>query len=236
MCFEQPGAVSWYELITTDVEGVVDFYTQLFGWTTTEQTLADGGRYIVLGVAGVDFGGIMNIPPQAEGAPPYWGMYVTVKDMESTVQQAEEIGATVIVPPTNIEGTQFSVLQDPQGAVFSVIMYGETPEVSKMVDLFAQHGAISWFELMTSELDAAVTFYTQLFGWTTETMIMENGDPYITIKVAGIPVGGMSKLPPQPENIPPNWGFYVTVKRCGYQCAASTGIGRKRDSPADGCP
>lgn len=209
--FEQPGAVSWYELMTTDVDGAVDFYTQLFGWTTTEQILANGSRYIMLSVDGVYFGGMMTTPPQAEGAPPYWGMYVTVEDMESTVQQAQKSGATVIVPPTMSEGHWFSVLQDPQGAVFSVTAYDEIPEVSKTLELFAQHGAISWFELMTSDLDAAVAFYTELFGWTTDTMIMENGDPYITIKVADIPVGGMSKLPSQPENIPPNWGFYVTV-------------------------
>ena len=64
---------------------------------------------------------------------------------------------------------------------------------------------------MTTDLDAAVKFYTQLFGWTTEETVMENGEKYITANVAGVPMGGISKLPPQPQNIPPNWGLYITV-------------------------
>lgn len=209
--FKQPGAFSWYELMTTDLDGAVNFYTQLFGWTTTESHLTDGGRYIVLNVAGANFGGIMNIPPQAQGAPPYWGMYVTVTDIEATVQQAQALGATIIVPPMTIEGSQFSVIQDPQGAVISLMTYAQPLETPATLDIYTQHGAISWPELMTTDPDAAVNFYTQLFGWTTEETAMNNGEKYITVKVAGVPMGGITKLPPQPQNMPPVWGLYVTV-------------------------
>jgi predicted enzyme related to lactoylglutathione lyase len=209
--FQQPGAFSWYELMTTDVDEAVKFYTQLFGWTTTESQLTDGGQYIALNVAGADFGGIMNIPPQAQGAPPYWGLYVTVTDIEAAVKQAQASGGTVLVQPTTVEGSQFAVLQDPQGAVFSVMTYAQAPETQATVDIYTQHGAISWPELMTTDLDAAVSFYTKLFGWTTEETLMENGERYITVKVAELPVGGISKLPPQTQNIPPYWGLYVTV-------------------------
>jgi predicted enzyme related to lactoylglutathione lyase len=207
--FKQPGAFSWYELMTTDLDGAVKFYTQLFGWKTTESKLSDGGRYIVFNLAGADFGGIMTIPAQAQGAPPYWGLYVTVTDMEATVKQAQAAGAKVFVPPTTIEGSQFAVLQDPQGAVFSLMTYPKPPEI-KAIDVYKQPGAISWSELMTTDPDAAVKFYTQLFGWTTEESVMVNGEKYITVKVAGVPMGGITKLPPQAQ-IPPVWGLYVTV-------------------------
>lgn len=229
--FQQPGAFSWYELMTTDVDGAVEFYTQLFGWTTTKSTLSDGGRYIVLNVAGTAFGGLMTIPPQAQGAPPSWGLYVTVADIEATVQQAQDSGAVIIVPPTTIEGSQFAVLQDPQGAVFSLMTYAQVPDAPATVDIYAQHGAISWPELMTTDLDAAVKFYTQLFGWTTEETVMENGEKYITVNVAGVPMGGISKLPPQPQNIPPYWGLYVTVTDVDASAAQAQELGGKLFMP-----
>lgn len=229
--FQQPGAFSWYELMTTDVDGAVKFYTQLFGWTTTESTLSDGGRYIVLNIADTAFGGIMTIPPQAQGAPPSWGLYVTVADIEATVQQAQASGAMVLIPPTTIEGSQFSVLQDPQGAVFSLMTYPNLPGSPATIDVYTQHGAISWPELMTTDLEAAVTFYTQLFGWTTEETLMENGEKYITVNVAGVPMGGISKLPPQAQNIPPYWGLYVTVTDVDASAEQAQELGGKLFMP-----
>ena len=38
------------------------------------------------------------------------------------------------------------------------------------------HGAFSWNELTTSDPNAAIEFYTKLFGWKTEVMHMDFGD------------------------------------------------------------
>jgi len=42
-----------------------------------------------------------------------------------------------------------------------------------MRDLFKQQGAFSWSELMTTDVEGAKKFYTNLFGWKTEEMPME---------------------------------------------------------------
>lgn len=225
--FKQPGAFSWYELMTSDVDGAVKFYTELLGWTTTESQLSDDGRYIVLTVADTVFGGIMNIPPQAQGAPPSWGLYVTVEDIEASVKQAQNLGAMILVPPMTVEDSQFAVLQDPQGAVFSVMTYPQAPEAPVTMNVYTQHGAISWPELLTNDLDTAVKFYTQLFEWTTEEAVMENGEKYITVNVAGVPVGGITKFPPQSQNIPPVWGLYVTVSDVDTSAKQAQELGGK---------
>ena len=41
-----------------------------------------------------------------------------------------------------------------------------------MDEQYKQHGAFSWSELLTTDVKAAKTFYTQLFGWDTEEMSM----------------------------------------------------------------
>lgn len=79
-----------------------------------------------------------------------------------------------------------------------------------MTDPLKQHGAFSWNELMTSDVDAAKTFYGQLFGWTLEDMNID-GMGYIMAKAGDKEVAGIMGMPPEVGNMPPAWGAYVTV-------------------------
>lgn len=101
----------------------VRFYGELLGWSVAEMPVGDAS-YNVISVGGRDIGGIMAIPPHAAGAFPSWGAYVTVDDADATAQKAQALGARTIVPPTDIPDVgRFYMLQDPQGAVLSVITY-----------------------------------------------------------------------------------------------------------------
>jgi hypothetical protein len=123
--FEQHGAFSWFELMTTDTEAAKTFYGQLFGWEMEDTPLEDT-TYSVIKVGKQEVGGIMSTAvAQVQGSPPsHWGVYVTVSDVEQTATKAQELGAKILVPPTDIPDVgRFAVLQDPQGAVLSVITY-----------------------------------------------------------------------------------------------------------------
>jgi predicted enzyme related to lactoylglutathione lyase len=77
-----------------------------------------------------------------------------------------------------------------------------------MADQFREQGAFSWFELTTTDVRAAETFYSRVFGWTMEPWTGEGS--YTLIKVNGKEVGGMvmgSVTSPKPYG----WGIYVTV-------------------------
>lgn len=117
------GAFSWRELMTTDVEGAKKFYTELFGWKLRDEPMEEG-VYIIASVDDKDVAGIMGMPPEAQGAPSNWGVYITVTDIEATLKKAAELGGKIILPPKAIPDVgQFAVLQDPQGAYFSIFMY-----------------------------------------------------------------------------------------------------------------
>jgi predicted enzyme related to lactoylglutathione lyase len=119
----QHGAFSWSELMTTDVPGAVDFYTKLFGWTTQELPM-EGMSYTLIKVGESEVGGIMAVPPQAEGMPPAGGVYVTVDDVDAIAKTAEKLGGKIIVPPQDIPDVgRFCVIQDPQGAYIAAITY-----------------------------------------------------------------------------------------------------------------
>jgi len=121
--FKQHGAFSWFELTTSDVDAAKSFYAKLFGWDTEDMSMGDM-NYTVVKVGNEGLGGITAVPPQAEGTPPHWGVYVTVDDVDARAAKAEELGGKILVPPTDIPTVgRLSLLQDPQGAVISVITY-----------------------------------------------------------------------------------------------------------------
>ena len=121
--YKQHGAFSWFELMTTDVEGAKTFYTRLFGWETEDMPM-ENLSYTITKIGDEGVGGIMPLPPETEGAPPHWGVYVTVDDVDATVKKAEELGGRVHIPPTDIPNVgRFCVIQDPQGAFISAITY-----------------------------------------------------------------------------------------------------------------
>jgi uncharacterized protein len=121
--FSQHGAFSWCELMTTDVAAAKRFYGELLGWSMADMLVGDM-TYTVLKVGGREVGGIVAVPPNAAGASPSWGAYVTVDDVDATAQKAQALGAKTIVPPTDVPDVgRFYIFQDPQGAVLSVITY-----------------------------------------------------------------------------------------------------------------
>ncbi|MDD5578006.1 MAG: VOC family protein [Methylobacter sp.] len=121
--FKQHGAFSWCELMTTDVDSAKVFYSKLFGWEAEDMVLPEM-TYTVVKAGGEGIGGIMSIPKEAEGMPPKWGAYVTVDDVDATAKTAEQLGATLCLPPRDIPDVgRFCVIQDPQGAVICAITY-----------------------------------------------------------------------------------------------------------------
>ena len=110
----------WPELSTTDPAGAIKFYTALLGWKTKPETGVESAPYVEWVNDGSSMGGLM--PIRGEGAPPRWMIYITVADCDERAKHAVEIGAKVCVGPTDIPNTgRFSVISDPQGAVFSII-------------------------------------------------------------------------------------------------------------------
>ncbi len=79
-----------------------------------------------------------------------------------------------------------------------------------MTEPMKQHGAFSWNELMTTDVEAAKAFYGSLFGWTLEGM-QTNDMAYTMAKAGDREVAGLMALPSEAGTMPPTWGAYVTV-------------------------
>jgi len=119
----QLNRVQWPELATPDAAGAAAFYTKLFGWGTKPETGVESAQYTEWQHNGQSIGGLLPMKgDQGAGVPPHWGVYVTVANCDERVARAQQIGGKLFVPPTDIPNVgRFSVIADPQGAVFSVI-------------------------------------------------------------------------------------------------------------------
>ncbi|UCE90274.1 MAG: VOC family protein [Pseudomonadota bacterium] len=120
---KQHGAFSWNELMTTDIAGAKGFYRDLLGWKLQDEKMPDL-TYTMIKSEGREIGGMMAIPPDAQGMPPAWGAYVTVDDVDGQMARVEQLGGKVLMPPRDIpEVGRFAVISDPQGAMLTLITY-----------------------------------------------------------------------------------------------------------------
>lgn len=118
------GAFSWCELMTKDIPAAVRFYQEVLGWEIEEAPFPDMTYFVIKDSRGAMVGGILATPPEAAGTPPNWGAYVTVKDVDAATSAAEKAGGKILLPPREIPMVgRMSVIQDPQGAVLSLITY-----------------------------------------------------------------------------------------------------------------
>jgi len=119
----EPGALTWTELATNDTKKAEQFYTQLFGWKAKVGHDA-GMEYTEFSVSGTPGAGMMDTKTFGPNVniPPNWMPYFQVADVDATANKAKELGGGLNVPPTDIPNVgRFSVVRDPQGAVFAII-------------------------------------------------------------------------------------------------------------------
>lgn len=96
----------------------------------------------------------------------------------------------------------------------------------KATEAMKQHGAFSWNELMTTDVEAAKGFYGELFGWTMETM-PTNDMEYVMAKTGDKEAAGLMVMPPEAGDMPPMWGAYVTVDDVEASAKQAEALGGK---------
>jgi predicted enzyme related to lactoylglutathione lyase len=120
--WNRPGAPSWNELQTRDLETAAAFYQALFGWTMKPNEGFMDGAYKIFVLDGREVGGMLAIGEDWGPVPPNWTIYFGVADCDAAVAKSEWLGGQVMAPAMEVAGVgRFAHLQDPQGAAFAVI-------------------------------------------------------------------------------------------------------------------
>jgi predicted enzyme related to lactoylglutathione lyase len=118
------GAPGWFELLTRDYAGSLEFYKDVFGWQTEVVSDTDEFRYTALVEAGTkeQLAGLMDAAGfLPEGVPPHWGVYLTVDDTDAAVATAVGLGASIMEPAADTPYGRIAHLTDPMGASFRLV-------------------------------------------------------------------------------------------------------------------
>jgi predicted enzyme related to lactoylglutathione lyase len=187
------GAPSWADLATSDEQGALSFYSQLFGWTDEAEEIPDGGGFYHLQKLGDDVVvGISQQQPDeaAQGVPPHWNTYLAVEDVDATAAEVKNAGGAVIAEPMDVmDAGRMAVLQDPTGGMVALWQpgshFGST--------LRGEPGTIGWQELITTDPDRAASFLQTLLGVEIAKEDMGETGSYTLIHAGGDDAGGSTR-------------------------------------------
>lgn len=112
----------WHELASRNSAKSREFYCQLLGWESEIKPM-EGMDYTLFNIAGKPVAGMIEMTEEwPADIPAHWMIYFAVSHCDDSAKKAQQLGGEVCVPPTDIpEVGRFSVITDPQGAVFSIM-------------------------------------------------------------------------------------------------------------------
>ncbi|MDH6112059.1 putative enzyme related to lactoylglutathione lyase [Kitasatospora sp. MAP12-15] len=116
----EPGALVWNQLNTSDVKAAGQFYQASLGLDAGP--MPEMPEFTGFSVKGHLVGGLQSLENLPPGVPPHWLVNFAVDDTDSTVDALVKAGGNVIVPAFDMPKVgRMAVLQDPQGGTFGVV-------------------------------------------------------------------------------------------------------------------
>jgi predicted enzyme related to lactoylglutathione lyase len=117
------GEFSWHELATNVAPSAAfGFYAALFDWDLiSEFDMGPMGLYLIFGRNGRQLGGMFDKGAAGKPGSAYWLGYISVTDLEGTVERAKAARGTVLMGPMDVPGgDRVAQLMDPYGAFFAL--------------------------------------------------------------------------------------------------------------------
>lgn len=201
------GAFSWVENTSTDPATAKAFYLDLFGWGSYDIPINENMSYTMFTLEGENVAALNGMMPdmQAQGIPSFWANYVTVDDVASFANVITDHGGAILVGPMDVfDSGSMIFLMDPTGAHLGLWQ----PKNHIGAGLINTAGALTWNQLMTTDLAAAQAFYGAVLGW--EFLDNENG--YFHIMNRGRRNGGMMQIDESFGAMPSLWQPYFAVE------------------------
>ena len=200
-----PGTFSSVDLATSDSDAAKSFYGALFGWQSEDMDGA-GGTYTIFRLDGKHVAGCFEGAGGGAGVPPHWNSYVTVQDVDASVAKATELGGSVLMQAQDVAQIgRMAVIADPAGA--GVALW--EPRGMIGAELVNAPGAACWNDLGTTDLDAAMAFYGELFGWTFEEV--PGVESRHRIRNRETENGSLYLQGADERGVPPNWLVYFAT-------------------------
>ena len=201
------GRFVWFDLMTTDPDKAVEFYTKVIGWGTTQWE--GTSPYTMWTNTSVPIGGLMPLPPEA-GAPPHWLAYISSPDVDGhgeagRVARREDAGRAQRCSDGRALRGSFGPAGRRVCDLHAVLARRRATRAPAVL------GEFSWHELATREQPAAFAS-TRRCSAGTRPRHGHGARRPCTRCSAGTASssGGMFNKPPEMPG-PPAWTHYIRV-------------------------
>lgn len=114
------GRIEWRDLTVDDAEALRDFYSEVVGWTAEPVSMGDYSDYNMRDSGGETVAGICHARGGNADLPSQWLMYVTVADLDLSLQRCISGGGERVSGPKSIGADRYCVIRDPTGAVVAL--------------------------------------------------------------------------------------------------------------------
>ena len=223
------GSFTWAELSTSDPKAAKSFYTSLFGWSVLDNPMGPGPDdiYTRLQIGGRDVGALFKMRPEqaAQGVPPNWGTYFTVSKVDETTKKVKPAGGSVLMEPFDVmDFGRMSVVQGPEGAVFSLWQAGTHWGFQRA----AENNMPGWTELQTPDATRSGKFLADVIGFKLK---VDADGAYTELERGGSTVGGIRPMG-KDEPFPPHWLIYFQVADADTAVKKSQSLGARVLMPA----
>jgi predicted enzyme related to lactoylglutathione lyase len=113
----RPGTISWADLTVEDAGQVRDFYQAVVGWTPSPVPMGGYSDFVMNADGGEAVAGVCHARGHNADLPPVWLVYITVDDLDHSLEQCQRLGGSVLTPPRSYGGGRYCVIKDPAGAI-----------------------------------------------------------------------------------------------------------------------
>ncbi|MFC5745470.1 VOC family protein [Actinomadura rugatobispora] len=220
----EPGTPCWVDLGTPGIESSKAFYGGLFGWHARPSDDPAAGGYTIMTLGGEDPRPVAALMPQTvEGQPVAWCTYVSVTDLDATVDAVRGAGGQVLMEPMDVlDQGRMAIFADAVGAVVGAWQ----PLEFQGAGVVNEPGAYCWSELACRDTETAEEFYRAVFGWEAETSPFGTTIYTEWSNPGGAETAGMLLMDDQwPREIPPHWMVYFAVADCDAAAALAGELG-----------
>ena len=221
-----PGGPVWVDLLTSDPERALVFYGRLFGWSAAE--------------LGPEFGGyvrwtkhdlpVAGMTPNTSPAPDAWTVYLQIEDAERTAERAKAAGGSLFLQKELSDLGETLVLGDSTGAMVGGWRAGT----------FAGFGIASesdtpvWHELHTSDYEASLAFYRDVFDWELESIGDSDEFRMSTLGTGSTAVAGIFDASRElTDDTPSHWLVYFGTPDADASVERITQLGGSVTAPVE---
>lgn len=211
----------WVDLLTSDFDGAIEFYSQLFGWEIHDDPQARIDGYLPASLDNqLVTGFVLNDQDQA--AADAWTTYLNVTDIHAAVFATKLHGGQRYLKPVVVPGQgTIALIGDPAG--IGVGLWQSFNPAN--YPMRRTHGHRIWNELHTKHFEVVGRFYREALGWALNPVSETADFRYYTLGQGADAAAGLYDISGQESA--EGWRTYFAVNNADQITELAQSLGGK---------